>query len=104
MSVTVSVTQESDLQMINLVINIHIWTQIYSFGRKYTDSGVNIIIRNVLFGGLSPRIFCELIEWFQCNHKICSQTFLCIPVLQFTPEMLSAANILRGEITDLILG
>ena len=28
--------------LIKLVINVHIWTQIYSLGHKYTHSGVNI--------------------------------------------------------------
>ena len=29
------------LHLIKLVINIHLWVKLYTFGRKYTHSGVN---------------------------------------------------------------
>ena len=52
------------LNLIKFVINIHIWVKLYTYGRKYTHSGVNK--SNVTIG----RVF----------HYIGQVNFVCGPV------------------------
>ena len=40
----ITVTLEQwGLNLVKLVINIHIWVKVYTFGHKYTHTGVNIL-------------------------------------------------------------